>query len=392
MNVDVDRFYMRRALRLAANGQGCVEPNPMVGCVVVRDDVSVEPRGDWPEDSEERALASHIVGEGWHQKFGQAHAEVNALRDAGELAKGATFYVTLEPCSHYGKTPPCADALIAAGAKRVVMAMRDPFPKVNGGGMKKLLDAGIEVTVGVCEDEAKALDAPYLMRVVNKRPWTIAKWAMTLDGKIASRTGASYWISSDASRQRVHEWRGNVDGILVGSRTAALDDPMLTVRLPEGQKPNRTPARIVFDSAGTLSPNSKLAASIEEAPLILAFGPEATEETRKFWEEKGADVIVLDAPERERRLVMLMERLAERGMTNIIVEGGGELLGRLFDLQLIDEARVFISPKIVGGNEAIVPVGGAGLELMTDAATLKDQKIEVIGPDVLVTGRVVYRA
>lgn len=390
MNTNVDQYYMRRALKLALRGEGLVEPNPMVGCVITRSDIEIAREAEDSSETSANELRSHIVGEGWHQRFGEAHAEINALRVAGELARGGTMYVTLEPCSHFGKTPPCVDAIIESGIKRVVVAMRDPFPQVNGSGVEKLLSAGIDVTVGVLESKALELNAPYLTRIQKKRPWIIAKWAMTIDGKIATKIGSSYWISCDESRARVHEWRNNVDGILIGSRTAMEDDPQLTVRLPDGRIPNRVPTRIIVDSGGTLSVFSELALTIKDAPLLLIFGPNTPEGKKEFWESKGAEVLIIDAPAPEQRLILLMEKLAERGMTNIIVEGGGELLGHFFDLELIDEARVFMCPKIVGGKEAIVPVGGIGRELMRKAATLKNTTVETVGSDVLMTGRVVY--
>src|SRR5829696_4653150 len=215
---------MTRALGLAGRGRGWVEPNPLVGAVVVRD--------------------GRVVGEGWHQKFGQAHAEVNALNQAGEAARGTTLYVTLEPCNHFGKTPPCTTAVIGAGVRRVVSAMLDPFPQVAGQGASRLREAGIVVEVGVGEAAARQLNAPYLKRLRTGRPWVHAKWAMTLDGKIATRTGRSKWITGEAARRRVHELRGRVDAILVGRGTLVADDPLLTAR-PPGP---RTPARVVLTS------------------------------------------------------------------------------------------------------------------------------------------------
>lgn len=402
MSSNVDQFYMRRALKLAARGLGAVEPNPMVGCVIVRDPKTADCAKIAPDcenadvvcadcsDFEAETAEARIVGEGWHQRFGGPHAEINALAAAGDAARGATMYVTLEPCSHFGKTPPCCDAVIAAGVRRVVVATRDPFPKVDGSGIEKLEAAGIEVKVGVLENKARELNAPYWTRLTKKRPWIIGKWAMTLDGKIATRVGSSYWISSDESRALVHRLRSRVDAILIGSRTAMEDDPKLTVRLPDGETPLRTPTRIVFDSGGTLSAFSELALTARDVPLLLVFGPEAPAEKKVFWESKGAEVLVIDAPTREQRLILLTEELAERGMTNVLVEGGGELLGRLFDLEMIDEVKVFVAPKIVGGSEAVVPVGGVGRELMRKAATLKNRKTETVGPDILMSGTVVY--
>lgn len=389
MDSNLDQVYMERALRLALRGQGLVEPNPMVGCVIIREDYDNTPGSDGDAQFSEEGGAL-VVGEGWHQRYGEAHAEINALKMAGELAKGATMYVTLEPCSHQGKTPPCVDAIIESGVKRVVVAMVDPFPEVNGAGIEKLKTAGIEVEVGVCGESARELNLPYLTRLEKKRPWIIGKWAMTLDGKIATRIGSSYWISSEEARLRVHEWRETVDAILIGSRTAMEDDPKLTVRLPEGREPKRIPTRIVVDSGGTLSVFSELALTARDVPLLLVFGPNTPKGKKEFWESKGAEVMVIDAPTHEQRLLLLLTQLAERGMTNVLVEGGGELLGHFFDLELMDEARVFVSPKVIGGSEAVVAVGGVGRELMRKAATLRNKKIEMIGPDVLISGRVNY--
>ena len=389
MDSNLDQVYMERALRLALRGQGLVEPNPMVGCVIIREDYDNTPGSDGDAQFSEEGGAL-VVGEGWHQRYGEAHAEINALKMAGELAKGATMYVTLEPCSHQGKTPPCVDAIIESGVKRVVVAMVDPFPEVNGAGIEKLKAAGIEVEVGVCGESARELNLPYLTRLEKKRPWIIGKWAMTLDGKIATRIGSSYWISSEEARLRVHEWRETVDAILIGSRTAMEDDPKLTVRLPEGREPKRIPTRIVVDSGGTLSVFSELALTARDVPLLLVFGPNTPKGKKEFWESKGAEVMVIYAPTHEQRLLLLLTQLAERGMTNVLVEGGGELLGHFFDLELMDEARVFVSPKVIGGSEAVVAVGGVGRELMRKAATLRNKKIEMIGPDVLISGRVNY--
>src|SRR5947209_6440905 len=243
---DADWEWMRRALELAERGRGQVEPNPLVGAVVVRD--------------------GRAVGEGWHQRYGQAHAEVNALAAAGEAAAGATVYVTLEPCCHHGKTPPCTDALLQAGIHRVVAAMTDPFPQVAGRGAEVLRAAGVEVALGVCEVEARRLNAPYLKLLATGRPYVHAKWAMTLDGKIATVGGDSKWISGEASRRRVHALRGRMDAIVVGSGTVRADDPLLTAR-PPGP---RTPARIVLDSKAQISRESQLLRTLDQGSVIVA--------------------------------------------------------------------------------------------------------------------------
>src|SRR5437764_1370496 len=249
---EADGHWMARALELAERGRGWVEPNPLVGAVVVRDGI--------------------VVGEGWHEKFGGPHAEVNALAAAGDMARRATLYVTLEPCCHHGKTPPCSDALLRAGVGRVVAAMPDPFPRVAGGGFARLRAAGVAVEVGLCAADARRVNAPYLTLLGQGRPHVHAKWAMTLDGKIATRTGDSKWVSGEAARRRVHELRGRVDGILVGIGTALADDPLLTAR-PPGP---RTPLRIILDSQGRLPSTCQLARTAVDTPtLIVTAGPAA---------------------------------------------------------------------------------------------------------------------
>ena len=389
----IDNYFMRLALQQAVLGEGFTEPNPMVGCLLVRPDLTEtsscqKKRAQDLYGKKITGPVPRIVGMGYHHVYGSGHAEIEALCQAKEKARGATAYVTLEPCCHYGKTPPCVDALIRAGIKRAVIAMRDPFPKVAGGGIKKLRQAGIGVTLGVCRKEAEALNAPYLTRILKGRPWIIGKWAMTLDGKIATKTGSSCWVSSEASRLRVHRIRSRMDAILIGSRTAMEDDPRLTVRLPKGENPKRTPLRIVFDSGGTLSAFSELALSAKEVPLLLVFGPNALPEKKTIWEGKGAEVLSLTAPTHEQRLVLLLEELARRGITNLLCEGGGTLLGHLFDLDCLDEVYVFIAPKIVGGQSAVIPVGGEGIERMRWAVRLNKSRIEQIDDDVLVNGRI----
>lgn len=351
-----DATAMRRALELAAKGEGRVEPNPMVGCVLVKD--------------------GQIVGEGYHEQFGGPHAEVNALRAAGEAAHGATAYVTLEPCCHAGKTPPCTEALLAAGVSRLICANRDPFPKVDGGGIQALEAAGIPCEVGLLEEEARRLMAPYLKLVTTGRPWVIAKWAMTLDGKIATRTGGSQWISGEASRARVHELRGRVDAVIAGAGTLIADDPLLNAR-PAGP---RTPLRIVLAGDRSLPLDRRLWNSPDDGPVLVAIGQGyPTDEATKL-EALGVEVMAASPAE-------LLEELGKRRMTNVLVEGGGKLLGRLFDEQLVDEAWAFIAPKIVGGVAAS-PVAGLGIELMAQAFELSEATYQSIGGDMLVRGRV----
>jgi diaminohydroxyphosphoribosylaminopyrimidine deaminase/5-amino-6-(5-phosphoribosylamino)uracil reductase len=364
---ELDRWHMRRALELAAGGRGRVEPNPLVGCVIAR--------------------GAEIIAEGWHRQYGGPHAEVDALAMAGNRAPGATVYVTLEPCCHFGKTPPCTRALIAAGVGRVVAAMRDPFPAVAGQGEKELAAAGIEVEMGVLEEEARALNAPYLKLTESGLPWVIAKWAMTLDGKIATRTGESRWISSEASRRVVHDLRGRVDAVIVGSRTAQRDDPLLTAR-PPGV---RLAARVVVDSQAVLSQNSQLARTAREVPVIVAAAAKAPAENRQQLVSLGCEVLSLSGATHADRLRELLAELGRRRLTNVLVEGGGMLLGTLADLGQIDELHVFIAPRLMGGAEAPSPVAGQGVARVCEAFSINASQWRDSGGDVYLSGVVARR-
>lgn len=366
MASDVQQPLMFRALELARHGLGFVEPNPLVGCVIVRDGA--------------------IVGEGWHRRFGGAHAEVEALAAAGAQTKGATLYVTLEPCCHHGQTPPCTDAVIAAGIKRVVAAMRDPFPKVAGGGFEQLRMAGVEVEVGLCEYEARELNAPYLKLLATGRPWVIAKWAMTLDGKLATASGDSRWISSEASRAIVHELRGRVDAIVVGRRTAELDDPQLTARLASGSPP-RIAARIILDSCANLVVSSQLVRTAHEFPTLVACGSEVQGDDARRLTDAGCEVLRLSGANRGERLLALLEELGRRRMTNILAEGGSEVLGSFFDARQIDEVHAFIAPKLAGGKSSPSPIGGTGVASIAEAISGHDVVVESMNGDVYVHGR-----
>ena len=388
-NESADTHWMARAMQLAKRGRGFVEPNPMVGCVIV---VAHEADG-----------TVEVIGEGWHRMFGQAHAEVEAIRDAlskGKSTAGATAYLTLEPCCHDGKTPPCTSALLEAGVKRVVVAMRDPFDAVDGGGITQLRDKGIEVTLGCLEAEARALNAPYLTRIEKQRPWVIAKWAMTLDGKIAARTGSSQWITSEASRQVVHQLRARTDAVLIGSGTAIADNPLLMVRVSMNDpgeddrlmSPHRMPLRVVFDSNVTLPQSSRLAQTARNAGVLVAasrhaiHSNETTRQNAAILAHCGCEVLPLDGGTHHERMAELLRHLATRGVTNLLVEGGGTLLGMLFDLQWIDEVHAFIAPKLVGGNAATFPIGGLGLEQMNDAVLLRNPMMETIETDIYCHG------
>jgi diaminohydroxyphosphoribosylaminopyrimidine deaminase/5-amino-6-(5-phosphoribosylamino)uracil reductase len=363
-----DNRFMSRALALAIRGEGLVEPNPMVGCVVVQN--------------------GQIVGEGFHERFGGPHAEVNALAAASEQAAGATAYVTLEPCCHHGKTPPCTAALLRAGVGRVVVAVLDPFPKVNGGGITEVRAAGIRCDVGVRAAEADWILAPYRKLVESCRPWVIAKWAMTLDGKLATRTGDSKWISSEASRGVVHQLRGRVDAVLIGSGTAKADDPLLTARPADHIDLKRVATRIVVDSEASLSLTSRLVQTAGDVPVMLATGTEAPRTACEKLAAAGIEIHHCRGDNHESRLQSLLDELGRRRMTNVLVEGGSQLLGGLFNLRAIDEVHVFIAPKIAGGAAAPSPIGGAGIDRMAEALQLAEISIEELDGDVYVHGRV----
>jgi diaminohydroxyphosphoribosylaminopyrimidine deaminase / 5-amino-6-(5-phosphoribosylamino)uracil reductase len=361
---EMDLWHMRRALELAARGQGYVEPNPMVGCVIAQGD--------------------EIIGEGWHRRFGLAHAEVEALTLAADRAARATLYVTLEPCCHQGKTPPCTRAILAAGIRRVVAAQRDPFPEVNGGGLVELNAAGVAVEVGILEAEARRLNAPYLKLLGAGRPWIIAKWAMTLDGKLATRTGDSRWISCEQSRQLVHALRGRVDAIVVGRGTVERDDPLLTAR-PPGP---RTALRVVLDMHASIRSESQLVRTAREVPLLVAVGEEAAEPQRQRLAAAGCELLLCKGETHAARLGELLDELGRRHFTNVLVEGGSQLLGSLFDARQIDEVHVFIAPKLIGGMAAGSPIAGDGIAQMADAMVLETMEVRQVGSDVYLQGRV----
>jgi len=353
---------MRQALDLAARGEGHVEPNPMVGCVLV--------------------VADRPVGQGYHAAFGGPHAEVTAIREAGERSRGATAYVTLEPCCHHGKTPPCTAALIQSGVTRVVIANEDPFPQVAGGGVAQLRAAGIQVDIGLLSDASRPLNAPYLKRVRTGRPWMIAKWAMTLDGKVATAGGDSRWISSERSRQIVHQLRGRMDGIMIGRGTAAADDPLLTAR-PAGP---RTATRIVVDSQAQLSIDSQLVQTSGQAPTLIASGPAAEQDAVDRLTEAGCEIIRGVSDDSDDRLDELLVELGRRSMTNILVEGGPRLLASLIRAGQIDEVHVFLAPKLLGGGRAVSE--GPGLAAVSDALDLVETRVEHHAGDTYWCGRI----
>ena len=302
------------------------------------------------------------------------------MEAAGDLARGATLYVTLEPCCHHGKTPPCTDAILRSGIHRVVAAMSDPFPRVAGKGAALLQSAGVEVTTGICELDARRLNAPYLKLLATAKPWVHAKWAMTLDGKIASRTGDSKWISNEASRRRVHELRGTMDAIIVGIGTVLADDPQLTAR-PPGP---RIATRVLLDSSGRLPTTAALARTAKEAATLVVTSTPQSERVTEL-EVLGCEVIRL-AEQGRPSVTALLAELGRRGMTNVLVEGGAGVLGAFFDAMAIDEFHVFIAPRIAGGSAALSPVGGLGVDLMARSLALDSCTVETIAGDTYIHG------
>lgn len=364
---------MQRALELASLGTGFVEPNPAVGSVIVDENLQ-------------------LIGEGYHQQYGGPHAEIHALNRAGTKAQNATIYITLEPCCHEGKTGPCSQALIQAGIKKVVIAMRDPAPHVAGGGIDELQQAGVEVDVGLLESAAQKLVSPFVKRVTKGMPWLHAKWAMTLDGKIATAAGHSQWISNERSREIVHQLRGRMDAVMIGRQTAVKDNPLLTAR-PAGA---RIPTRIIVDSQATLSCDSKLVQSVSDAPVIIVAHEGAPLNKIKQLEAAGVEVLLYQCSSRnsvnQPDLQECLRELGRREMTNILIEGGGSLLGSCFDERLIDEVHVFIAPKVVGGKTAITPVAGQGLDKIPQLQNISEHQIQILDSDIYVQGLIDYQS
>jgi len=354
---------MRRAIELAARGRGFVEPNPQVAAVVTA-------AGD----------PGRIVGEGWHERFGGPHAEVIALSAAGASARGGTLFVTLEPCCHHGKTPPCTDAILAAGIARVVVAAGDPFPQVGGRGIESLRRAGVVVETGLCEAEAIRLTAPFRKLVTRGRPWVIAKWAMSLDGRLTAVAGHDRWISSPESRAIVHDLRSRIDAVAVGIGTALADDPLLTVRVDDHAAVGpRKPLRIVFDSLARLPLESQLVRTARDIPLLLAVGPDAPADRIAALAAAGVEIWKGDDPDRVVRLGHLLDDLGGRRLTNLLVEGGPELLGTSFAADAVDEVWAFIAPKMLGG-----PAGTGAVLPVTPPLVIED--VTRPGGDVLIRG------
>jgi diaminohydroxyphosphoribosylaminopyrimidine deaminase/5-amino-6-(5-phosphoribosylamino)uracil reductase len=357
---------MRRALELAARADHQTSPNPMVGAIVL--------------DRE-----GEFAGEGYHARAGEPHAEKLALERAGTHARGGTLYVTLEPCTHRGRTPPCADAVIAAGIARVVVAMTDPDRRVAGAGLTQLKEAGIAVDLGVEGEAARRLNRFYVKHRTTGLPWVTVRFAASLDGKIATSTGESRWITSEASRRESHRLRQDHDAILVGAGTVIADDPELTNRLPQ---PKRQPLRVVVDSTLRIPTSARVLAGPKTAPTLVVTTQRAKDEAKADLGKTGAEVVQVETQGSQRRvdLNQLLRLLGDRGILSVLVEGGAEVNGAFFDNHLVDGVVAFLAPIVIGGGRAPTAVGGQGAEQLKDALRLSNLQVKRIGEDLMVTG------
>jgi diaminohydroxyphosphoribosylaminopyrimidine deaminase/5-amino-6-(5-phosphoribosylamino)uracil reductase len=367
--------FMARALELAERALGLSSPNPAVGAVLVKD--------------------GRIVGEGWTQAPGCAHAEIVALQQAGEAAAGATLYVTLEPCCHWGRTPPCSEAIIRAGVAAVHMAIIDPSPWVAGNGRRQLEEAGLATVLGERECEARRLNEGYFKFVATGLPFVALKWAMTLDGKIATRTGSSAWVTGEAARARVARLRARADAVLVGVGTVLADDPQLTVRpeaVPAAYRhevahiPDRQPLRVVFDSLARTPPTARIVSGGLPGKTLIVVTDQAPPERRAALEAAGAEVLVLPDLTGRVHPTLALRALAERGVTTVLCEAGGTLAAALLEARLVDKIYAFVAPKVVGGAGAPTPIGGSGCPEMGQALVLRDIEVERLGDDLLIVG------
>ncbi|AKR10261.1 riboflavin biosynthesis protein RibD [Bacillus cereus BAG1X2-3] len=358
-------LYMKLALENAKAMKGQTTPNPLVGSVIVND--------------------NRIVGIGAHMKAGEPHAEIHAIRMAGEQARGGTIYVTLEPCSHHGRTGPCAEAIVQAGIKRVVVATLDPNPLVSGRGIKILQDAGIEVLVGVCEEESKKMNEVFNKYILTKRPFVTIKSGITLDGKIATSLSDSKWITSTEARQEVHQIRNENAAILVGANTVQKDNPSLTTRIPNG----RNPIRVILDSTLRIPMEANVVTD-GEAPIWIFTTSNHAAEKKKALENAGVKVFVTSG-EKHINLHEMLDVLGQKGVSSLLIEGGGEVNASFIENKLIDKLILYIAPKIIGGRMAPSFVEGAGIAKMQDAIEFKDISFTQVGKDYRFIGYPKYR-
>ena len=365
MNTDQKKVLMKRALQLAENGRYSCSPNPMVGALILSND--------------------KIVGKGFHKRAGEPHAEINAINDAADKAAGSTLFVTLEPCSTRGRTAPCTDAIIKAGIKKVVVGTVDPNPAHAGKGLDILKEAGVEVEL-LDLPECRNLNEKFNKFISTGLPFVHAKWAMTLDGKIAARSGDSKWISCEKSREIVHKLRAECDAVMTGSNTVLTDNPQLNVRL-EGDW--RQPTKIVVDGRCRTPADAKIFDA--GGRVVIACSEKSPENKICALEKSGAEIFKISTDENNKiNLQALMKKIAEKNIASVFVEGGSGLLGALFDAGLVDRATIFIAPKIIGGKDALTPVGGAGIDKISGAFNLTNIRAEQIDKDILITGNILH--
>jgi diaminohydroxyphosphoribosylaminopyrimidine deaminase/5-amino-6-(5-phosphoribosylamino)uracil reductase len=371
ISTETDRVHLARAIELARKGIGTVKPNPAVGAVIARD--------------------GEVLGEGWHEHFGAAHAEVNAIEACGlSDLSGATLYISLEPCCHEGKTPPCTEAIVQAGIGRIVIGSDDPTEKAAGRGLGILRDEGVEVVMadGELATQARLLNQAFRKHARTGQPWVLFKSAMTLDGKVATRAGDSQWISGEASRALAHQWRASVDAVVVGIGTALADDPQLTAR-PDGtpSDPAEQPRRVVFDSLARLPSDSRLLAAAAEIPLTIVVSRAAARADTDALEAAGAQVLVATGENEPARVRSALDQLGQLGVASLLLEGGPHLAGAFLDAGEIDEIRLFLAPLLLGGRTARDPLEGEGVERISEALRALSFDCERIGEDLLVSAR-----
>lgn len=359
-----DSVYMKRTLELAAKGSGSTSPNPLVGAVIVK--------------------AGKVIGEGWHKRAGESHAEVNAIMNSSEDVEGSTIYVNLEPCSHFGRTPPCAAELVKRRFKRVVVAMEDPNPLVAGRGIKLLRDSGIQVDTGVNRLEALKLNDIFIKYITKRTPFVLLKSAMTLDGKTAAKSGDSKWISGESSREYAHHLRKRYSSILVGLNTVIKDNPELTTRLVGVAA--RNPVRIVVDSKGSIPVDAKVLITDANRRSIIVSTADMPEEKQEYLKNKGADIIITDKKAGRVDLRQLVEELGKMGIDSLMVEGGGTVAAAFLEEGLVDKVAIFIAPILIGGKTSPTPVMGAGVEFIRDGYSLKHKSVTEFGQDLLIEG------
>ena len=364
--IERDQKHLSRALELAAQARGRTSPNPLVGAVIVKN--------------------GRLIGEGFHEQAGLPHAERSALAACEEDPAGATMYVSLEPCAHEGRTPPCTDAILDAKIARVVVASDDPTPKANGRGLGILRDEGVDVEVvnGDVAAQARLLNQPFRRHALTGRPHVAFKVATTLDGKVATAARDSKWISGEASRARAHRWRAEVDAVVVGIHTATADDPLLTARVDAVPK---QPTRVIFDSEASLPLDSKLVASIDKAPLIVVCSRAAARTNVQALEALGVDVIVASGQHEPARLATALDELGARGIQSVLLEGGPHLAGTFFDIDEIDEMRIFVAPIVAGGGDSLPVLGGQGVASIGEARKALHVEHELIDGDLLICAR-----